>query len=302
MSKHPSYPLHYPLAASVSCAASAALRVGEALKASAVRAALTLTAALALASCSNIADDERLIYVKQPDVNRKVLVEDFTGQRCVNCPAATLEIEKMQEQFGHDNVIAVGIHSGPLGFKGSASLLGLATELGDEYYSHFAISYQPQGLVNRTGKQDYQQWAASVRELIQQAAPLTISLDCAYDSVSRQATIDVQALATTGTVDGKLQLWVVEDSITAMQLRYNIVDQPTSGQLQDRQYVHNHVLRAAVNGTWGDEVSISEGQALTKHYAFTADEAWKTEHLSVVAFVYNDAGVVQVEKRHIINQ
>lgn len=264
--------------------------------------AAALSAIVSLSSCSNIADDERLIYVKPADVHRKVLIEDFTGQRCVNCPAATLEIEKMQEQYGHDNVIAVGIHSGPLGFKGTATLIGLATELGDEYYSRFDISYQPQGLVNRTGKQDYQQWAASVRELIQQDAPLTLGLQCTYDALTREATVQVEALATTGATTGRLQLWVVEDSITAMQLRYNIVDQPTSGQLQDREYVHNHVLRAAVNGAWGDEVSIAEGQTLTKSYHFTADAAWRPEQLAVIAFVYNDAGVVQVEKRHIINQ
>lgn len=253
-----------------------------------------------LLSCSTIADDERLIYVKPADVHRKVLIEDFTGQRCVNCPAATLEISAIQQQYGHDNVIAVGIHSGPLGFKGSATLLGLATDLGDDYYAHWAISYQPQGLVNRTGKQDYQQWAATVRELIQQDAPLQLALQCRYDTLSRQATIQLHALATTGSTTGRVQLWVVEDSITAMQLRYNEVDQPTSGQLQDRNYLHNHVLRAAVNGPWGDLFTIDEGQSQALTYTFTPEAAWLPDHLSVVAFVYNDAGVVQVEQQKLI--
>lgn len=255
---------------------------------------------LAFASCSNISEDERFIYVKPADVNRKVLIEDFTGQRCVNCPAATLEIEKLQEQYGHDNIIAVGIHSGPLGFKGTATLLGLATELGDEYYNHWGISYQPLGMVNRTGKQDYQQWAAKVSEYIKQKAGMQLSLSSSYDSESREATIQVEALGTNGATQGRLQLWVLEDSIVAMQLRYNEVDKPTSGQLTDREYVHHHVLRAAVNGTWGDDFSLAEGETRSLSYRFTADASWRPEHLSVVAFVYNDNGVVQVEKVSIL--
>jgi len=253
----------------------------------------------ALASCSPIADDERLIYVKPADVTRKVLIEDFTGQRCVNCPMATLEIEKLQQQYGRDNVIAVGIHSGPLGFKGTAAAVGLATELGDEYYSHWDISYQPQGMVSRSGgKLDYEQWAAKVSELIQQQSSVQLQLQCDYDASSRQLSTTLTTLGTNGATQGKVQLWVVEDSVTAMQLRYNEIDKPTSGQFTDRNYVHNHVLRQAINGTWGEDFSCAEGEQQQLVYTFTVDEAWRADHLSVVAFIYNDQGVVQAEQQH----
>lgn len=49
-----------------------------------------------LASCSNIAEDERYIYVKPAEVKRSVLIEDFTGQRCINCPNANDEIATLQ--------------------------------------------------------------------------------------------------------------------------------------------------------------------------------------------------------------
>ena len=57
-------------------------------------------AVMLLASCDNISEDERFIYVKPADVKRRVLIEDFTGQRCVNCPAAHEEIDRLQEQYG----------------------------------------------------------------------------------------------------------------------------------------------------------------------------------------------------------
>ena len=66
-----------------------------------------------LSSCDTVNEENRLIYVKPASVARNVLIEDFTGQRCVNCPNATDEIEHLQQFYGADTVIAVGIHSGP---------------------------------------------------------------------------------------------------------------------------------------------------------------------------------------------
>ena len=42
-----------------------------------------------LLACSNIDESERFIYVPPIDAQRAVLIEDFTGQACVNCPAAS---------------------------------------------------------------------------------------------------------------------------------------------------------------------------------------------------------------------
>ena len=61
--------------------------------------AILLTAVF-MTACSNIDEDERLIYVKPAAVERSVLLEDFTGQRCVNCPLAADEIAKLHEQYG----------------------------------------------------------------------------------------------------------------------------------------------------------------------------------------------------------
>ena len=68
----------------------------------------------ALSSCSDLDEQERFVYIKPADAARKVLIEDFTGQRCPNCPKATDEIHHLQETYGEDNIIAVGIHSGCL--------------------------------------------------------------------------------------------------------------------------------------------------------------------------------------------
>lgn len=248
--------------------------------------------ALTLTSCSDISESERYEYIKPADVGRKVLIEDFTGQRCINCPNATDEIEHLQETYGKDNLIAVGIHSGPLGFKGTAKAVGLATDLGDTYYYHWNIDAQPKGKINRGANSDYATWQGQVNTLIQTQAPLILYVYNQYDEASRQVNIHVQTQGTTGTTTGKLQLWVVEDSIVAMQM---MPDGSTS-----KDYVHNHVLRAAVNGDWGTDVTVNEAEVKSQDFTYTLDEKWVPKHTSIVAFIYNDNGVVQVEKAAVI--
>ena len=97
----------------------------------------TAAMTMAAASCSNIDEGDRLIYVKPAEVGRAILIEDFTGQTCNNCPTGTEIINGIVSTYGEDNVIAVGIHSGPLGFAGTATAVGLMTDTGNEYYTHW---------------------------------------------------------------------------------------------------------------------------------------------------------------------
>lgn len=252
----------------------------------------TLSLLIFLASCSSIDEDERFTYVRPANVSRAVLLEDFTGQRCVNCPNANDVIHQLQEQYGDSNVIAVGIHSGPLGFKGNARSLGLATDLGDTYYSHFGAEYQPVGMVNRHGLVDYTAWTAAVTQALQDTATVEINLTADYDSTSRQATVVGNVLALDNNVSGHLQLWVIEDSITAMQSMPN-------GSV-NRTYVHNHVLRAAVNGDWGSDITIPATQSQSFAYEYVLPESYVADHCSFVAFVYDDSGVLQAAKVKIV--
>lgn len=247
-------------------------------------------ALLAAASCSNIDSDERYTYVKPAEVGRCVLIEDFTGQKCVNCPPANDEIEKLQEQYGADTVIAVGIHSGGFGFAGNKKYpVGLMTDTGNEYYYTYRWASQPWGLINRTQNSGTPaDWGTLVYNEIQKKAPVSITISNAYDANTRTATIDVSMLGIN-SVSGKLQVWVIEDGIVAMQYQPN-------GSITEN-YVHNHVFRAAVNGTWGEDVSVDEGATVSKLYTLTLDDKWVAENVSIVAFVYNSDGVQQVTKK-----
>lgn len=219
-----------------------------------------------LSSCSDLDEQDRFVYIKPADAARKVLIEDFTGQRCVNCPAATDEIHHLQETYGEDNVIAVGIHSGPLGFAGNKKSVGLLTDLGNTYYYHWGLDHQPVGLVNREAPSDYPAWQGQVMRLIAQKAPVSLAISNDYNADSRTVSITVNSEGTTGTTAGKLQIWLIEDGITAMQT--------LPGNKFDMEYVHNHVLRAAVNGDWGTDFTIHEGEEKAQTFTYQLDEKW----------------------------
>ncbi|MEZ4950364.1 MAG: hypothetical protein R2784_13400 [Saprospiraceae bacterium] len=68
-----------------------------------------LATLLILASCQeNMPEIPDLTNISS---NRKVIIEEFTGAGCVNCPAGSAEIEVYWHSFPN-NLIAVSIHTG----------------------------------------------------------------------------------------------------------------------------------------------------------------------------------------------
>lgn len=257
----------------------------------------TAAMAMAAASCSNIDEGDRLIYVKPAEVGRAILIEDFTGQRCVNCPTGTEIINGIVDTYGEDNVIAVSVHSGPLGFAGNSKTVGLMTDTGNEYYTHWDKENkmgQPWVIFNRKTSPDshYNNWAAMVGTIISEKANLSVKIANAYDAATRTLTTTVGADGVNGTVNGKLQVWIVEDGVKALQMM-------PDGK-SNKEYIHNHVFRVAVNGTWGEDVTVKEGETTTKQYFYKLPEAWNADNIAVVAFVYNDSDVENVAKKHLV--
>lgn len=248
---------------------------------------------VALSSCSHIEEDERLVYVPMPQAGRCILIEDFTGQDCINCPTATAIVESLQTEYSADTIISVAIHSGPLSVMPTNEKPdGLASELGNTYYNYWQCQYQPVGLIDRSdGLLDKNLWTAKTKWDLQQLATLNILVNADYTD-GGDIDIHIQMVSTEGTVEGKLQVWLTEDNIIAFQ---KMPDGTTN-----TGYVHNHVLRDAVNGTWGEEVTVSEGMVEERSYTYHPQEGWKTSDLAVVAFVYNEHGVEQVTRKKVV--
>ncbi|MDE5785643.1 MAG: Omp28 family outer membrane lipoprotein [Duncaniella sp.] len=245
--------------------------------------------ALVATGCNDIPSDDRYIEVEAVKVERTVLLEDFTGQGCVNCPAAHKVIEALEEQYGH-NFIAVSIHAGPFGVSAdNKRYTGLMQQEGQVYNDRYGIIDYPQGVIDgKLPALNSDQWASAVYDEISVRTPVSISLEAAYSSDADNIEVSC-TVESSEAVEGNLVLWMIESGIVARQEDIN------EGRIPD--YVHNNVFRACINGTDGVLVAVGPSEKEEVNYTVnvknTETEKWNVDNLAVVAFVKTSGGVVQ---------
>ena len=85
------------------------------MKTSKIIISLALAAtAFGFTACDEVDEADRFKELGKIESKRNVLIEDFTGQMCTNCPDGHRTITSLKEQYG-SQVIAVGIHAGNFG-------------------------------------------------------------------------------------------------------------------------------------------------------------------------------------------
>ena len=247
---------------------------------------LSIPLILSLAACDNIKEDDRYIEIGDISVERRVLLEEFTGQRCTNCPAAHAIIERLEEQYG-DDLIVVSIHAGSFGI---AAPNGLMQKEGDEYANHWNITAYPEGVVDRLGSSlGADAWAAAIRDEAGKETPVQLDLQA---GLWPDGKIDITTeILSSADLDGALQLWIVENDIVGFQI---------DGDNRIPDYVHNNVFRACVNGLWGQDLKLKANVLESVSNTIEFDETWNIENLSVVGFYYNTgSGVIQVNRCNV---
>lgn len=253
-----------------------------------IKAALGIAACVAFSACDKVDEADRYIQAEMPETGRNVLVEEFTGQFCVNCPDGHAIIRKIKELYG-EKVIAVGIHAGQLAWDDVANG-GLKTADGDKYASKWNVLSYPSIVVNHQGNaiSNMAQWQDAVQKAMGMDAKTDIELDAALTEDGKNVKITARMLADTN-VNANYQVWLTESGITAFQQDMTAVG-------YDLNYVHDHVYRAAVNGVGGEEISLASGIYAEKTNTYAVDAKWNAKNLAVVAFLYDGNGVIQVEE------
>lgn len=253
---------------------------------------LLLALPLCLAACDTVDENGRFEGPLEVAEGKNVLLEDFTGQRCTNCPLAANEVSDMQASYGADRLIAVSIHGGSLSVSEQSSTVGLANEQGNEYNTHWGIDSWPKGLVDRTGGPiDYTAWRAAVLNRFTVTPKVSLALPAlSYDPATRRVTLTAQVKSEGEALDGKLQVWLTESNLVRTQLM------PDGAA--NRNYVHNHVFRATISAPYGDDLPLAADEVQTRDYTYTLRDDYTADNMSVVLFYYNDAdGVMQVIDR-----
>ncbi|HJW30301.1 MAG TPA: Omp28-related outer membrane protein [Saprospiraceae bacterium] len=259
---------------------------------------------LLLTSC----DEEKKMIVPITPGNRVVLLEEFTGKGCTNCPKGSREIENLLTQFP-DNLVTVSIHAGffadpqffPIG------QYDLRTVQGQELYDYLGPNQgYPAGVVDRTrvGNKlqiDLNQWASAINRDLQVDPAVELVLIHNYDSLSRTLTLTINGISNQDII-GELRLSVMltESGIVDAQ------DDFEAGGIVPN-YVHNHVLRDMLTPATGEAFSnnLTSGQTFTRTYSTTLSDQWVAGNMEVVAFVSvvngNTFPVLQAVSAHVTN-
>jgi hypothetical protein len=286
----------------------------------------SLLSAVILNSCDYVANpNETLGSGGTPDTSthiRRVLVEDYTGHKCTACPQAAIAATQLKNTFG-EQVIVVGVHAGffatpttPSGAPAGSYLVDFRTTAGTAYDSptYFGVSNvgNPNGLINRKDYdgtstnhvKSYSTWPTEVSGLLALPADADITITNTYNSSTRSLSTNissefVNAALTSGSYN--LIVMITQDSIIDWQL---------DGSTHVPDYVHQHVLRANINGTWGESLvagTITPNQSITKNYNYTLPAAYlgnncDENHCYVVAFIYNTTNyeVIQAAEAKVI--
>jgi len=261
--------------------------------------ALTIIFAPLFLSCDTIDKGNYLIHVELPEAKKKVLIEDYTGMKCPNCPSAASAIDLLKENYGN-NIVAVSIHAGIYAKPSGIFVNDFRTEAGTTYNSSFSIDAYPTGLVDRASyhnktQLDYTEFSGAVIQQIALESPLGIKITNHWTENNRNLVVTVTIPIYKDITDElKLQVWLVEDSIMAPQV---------NGAEIVNNYTHKYVFRGALNGFWGEDLTgVSKNAVLVKTINCELPVSYVSNRCSIVAFVYltKDKSVIQVNELKII--
>ncbi len=238
---------------------------------------------------------------------QKILLEEFTGHQCPNCPEGSAIAQELKDFYG-DRLVIMSIHAGWFARVSPGTFeYDFQTPAGDALNDFFDVVQNPIGMVNRVPVDGSRlmgpsAWGEVVSQLMEQEPASRIQMDVAYDAGSHQLEVEIGVdaiLPSDGTYH--LSVFLTESNIIKPQ-RTNNPAYP-SGVIED--YNHKYVLRAALNGAFGEQVStgpVSAGDSFSRSYSLVLDEEWVADHCSLIAFVYDGDGmeIIQVEEAALL--
>lgn len=244
---------------------------------------------------SNI--DDTIFFADSVNVTEKhVLLEDFTGHKCINCPEAALEAHALAEESNH-RLIIYAVHAG---FYASPDNIGLytanfQTATGDELNNQFQIFFNPSGLINRKSfngsmVQIAANWTSVINSELALDNMADMKLKNTYYPKRNSFKIDIE-LKPVVNLSGKYKvcIFIAEDSIVSPQKNNNI----SIGPVPDwEDYLHRNILRGALNTTFGEYLSpdgsLQINQKYSKSIFYTPNTNWVTNNCNIIAYVYNE--------------
>lgn len=234
-------------------------------------------------------------FEEKPDVNidtvaRVVLIEEYTGFRCGNCPAAGEVAHHIKELYPN-NVVLLSIHAGALAMPNPQHKYNFISQTMKDLENYFNIGWgvgTPNGLVDRVKYSNNlilpeSDWQAAVIERLKIPAIAKIELSPKYNESNKTISCDVKVkFLESNNSKFNITLYVVEDSIVQYQTDYR----KSPPDIYD--FVHNNIVRDALTPTFGDALNteeIKKDQEFTKTYSkqIPSNADWRPKWIRIVA-------------------
>ena len=235
---------------------------------------------------------------------RGVLLEEFTGVRCSNCPAAHDKVAQLKTIFG-DKLIPISLHTGFYAVPYPTSKQDYKTTFAEGIEQIFGNSGYPNGLVNRqlfSGESSeilpVNKWESYVNNELNSPTSVNIQLKKEYAPTTKTLTLNANvALVQNLPQPIALSIMIVENQLKDTQLK------PTG---IDTSYIHQHILRTMLtpfNGTKLQATDYNAGRTFIKNLQITLPNNLKPENCEIIAFVHyigSNKNVLQAIKTKIM--
>jgi hypothetical protein len=234
---------------------------------------------------------------------KRVLLEDYTGHECPNCPAAAT-IAHSQEAYYHGKLIVLAVHAGYYALPGTGEFAAdFRTTAGEAWNTDFQVSAYPSGMIDRKEFNGHQvlgsaEWVTDIASIINQAPALNMLITNTYDTSSRT----VYSLIYSQF----LQSLPGSYNITVCMVEDNMISAQDSASTIIHNYVFKDVLRGSVNGTYGEILTTSVDPSLTclGRFIISINTAWVAKNCWILAFVSKSdtKEILQAIKKKVTTQ
>lgn len=241
------------------------------------------------------------IQVWDDFLDRTVLVEEFSTEKCPNCPPVATYLGGIANE--NENVILMVHHAGyytdPYTIPENTEML--------TFFNAGGGTFAPAGMMDRhyNGKSNDGSsinpgpvfWPGEpfgeirIDDRLNEVAMVDVDIDGIYNSETNQINVTVSG-SFKDAFSEKLgvSLWILEDGIVSDN------QAGFSGE-----WTHHALVRDAISATFGNEITSGTniGDQYTQDFSYTVDSEWDIDELTLVAFVNTiDAGSVNNRTVH----
>jgi len=230
---------------------------------------------------------------------RNPVLEECTGTWCQWCPCGHEIMAQILASM--PNAIMIGYH-GPAGSSDPWDEF-----LGNEVIPLMGFSGYPTAVIDRTGPPiSRSSWSGVMNQRYNVPATVSITLDKSFNSITGEldATVHVTPLENL-TGEYKMTMILLEDGLLHSQTGNSSC---TGG---GPEYVHNHVVRAIINGATGEELNGGNpwniGETISKPVLYTVPAEVEPDSSHLVVLVHkveaalNSSEIQQAEQWTLVS-